>query len=67
MRATSLYEDILRALAAEADTWESDTGRGKGGKEKYDERVGVSKGLRRAIDLVMETARKRKEDDDDGS
>ena len=52
-----LLESILRALEQEANTLESETGRGKGGKDKYEERVGVSKGLRRAAQIVDETAK----------
>lgn len=62
--SVSLLDSIFAALEKEATEWEKATGRGQGGKDKYDERVGVSKGLRRAIDVVRDTAQAVNEDDD---
>lgn len=61
---TSLLESLFAALEKEATGWEQDTGRGKGGRDKYEERVGVSKGLRRAIEVVRETAKAVNTEDD---
>lgn len=64
MPRASLLDTAVRALEEEALRWELETGRGKGGKDRYDERVGVSKGLRRAIDVVREAAKAVNEEDD---
>lgn len=64
MASSSFLDTAIRMLMQEAENTERDTGRGKGGKDKYDERVGISKGLRRAVDVVREAARAVNADDD---
>lgn len=54
----SLLNTILSALDAEAKAYELETGQGRSGnKDKYDERVGYSKGMRHAIEVVKNAAK----------
>lgn len=61
---SSLLDSIIRALAEEETKQALDTGRGKHGVENVGKRVGVCMGLKRAQEIVMETAKKFNTEDE---
>lgn len=64
--ATSLLNTILSNLAAEEREYSLLTGRGKGkANEQHLERVGHSKGLLRAIEIVKTAAKAANAEDDE--
>lgn len=59
-----LVEAILKALDEEEVRFATQTGRASA--ENYLERVGVSKGLRRAGEIVRETVKRANKEEGDG-
>lgn len=66
--AANLLERVRNRLNKEATEKELDTGRRKNVSswEQYHERVGESKGLRRALEIVMEEAKAINVEEDGG-
>lgn len=62
----SLLDAILLALRAEEQKVALDVGRGKVDRDVRDERIGIAKGLARAIDLVMTAAQAVNKEDSGG-
>lgn len=65
MTPGSLVDAILLALKKEEERVALEVGRGKVAKEHRDERVGVSKGLLKAVDIVNAIARSVESEDKD--
>lgn len=61
----SLVDAILLALKKEEERIALEVGRGKVAKENRDERIGMTKGLAKALDIVRETARNVESEDKD--
>ena len=59
----SLLDRIKAKLKAEEEKYSIETGRGRHGSDKVDTRIGFSKGLIRALEIVNEEAKAEKEED----
>lgn len=60
----SLLDSLLAAVDKEATSVELKTGRGGVARDKIDEHIGISKGLRKAIEIIKNTAKAGNLEDD---